>query len=126
MTELIPAPWSVNYDEDSGCTCVAGPNRFPILLAEMDSSDSGAVCLAAAHFAALARNAYDIQIRRGWTANKSDQGWWVDASYDGSDDGDNWHPDSFQEWLDGRFWDCPLKAMVEADKWHRENCEAKP
>ena len=74
-------------------------------------------------FAALARKAYAIMLETGWTANPDPKGFWVDATYDGADDEDNYHPDELQKWLHGRYWPCPFQAIVETRAWWIANVQ---
>jgi hypothetical protein len=73
-------------------------------------------------FAALARNAFDVMMRRGWWAVPmavpfDHSRWCVDSEEDlpwKSKDG------IIQE---GFVWPDPYTALVEADKWYREHEE---
>lgn len=79
----------------------------------------------------VGRQAFDVMMRRGWTANRAKdaidgtQRWWVDATFDGSDDEDNWSPDDFQAWMEDRHWPDPFTALVEADKWYAANVDGQ-
>ncbi len=68
-------------------------------------------CLAPddAEFIALARNAFEVMMRRGWGVEWNADGWTVT--------GLNWSgPETAAD---------PFTALVEADKWYRENVEKK-
>jgi hypothetical protein len=65
-------------------------------------------------FIALARNAFDVMMRRGWGITKFDDGWMaVD------DDDMIIEPSTAPSYAD------PFTALLEADKWHTENVEKK-
>jgi hypothetical protein len=71
---------------------------------------------ADAAFIALARNAFDVMMRRGWGIFRlKDETWRVQDEF------------SLWLWNDGRFFDGPdpFTALVEADRWYRENVEGK-
>jgi hypothetical protein len=61
------------------------------------------------YFIALARNAFDVMMRRWWYAQPEDDGWSVVGS-------------GFSEVIESRHAD-PFTALVEADKWYKENVE---
>ena len=63
-----------------------------------------------AEFIVLARNAFDIMMRRGWWAQKRGEGW---AVYN------NWIPLP----SDPLTWPDPFTALVSADKWYRKHVE---
>ncbi len=68
-----------------------------------------------AAFIAIARNAFDIMMRRGWYPYPFLDGYWgIDA-----------RPASIPEELATQQWPDPYTAIVEADKWFRENVENK-
>lgn len=76
---------------------------------------------ANAEFIALARNAFDVMMLRGWQVERwqnkfGNYFWRVSQS--------PFHPTTeFWKYLEKRQWVDPFTALVEADKWHRENCE---
>ncbi len=72
-------------------------------------------------FIALARNAFDVMMRRGWYSYKDEKGKWF-VSFTGYTGPQSLRVFSFSE--DG-FAD-PFTALVEADRWYRENIECKP
>ncbi len=71
--------------------------------------------------AVIASQAFDVMMRRGWTAGTDGvgRGWYVSnrdmmkAIYD----------DNIPE--PKRIWPDPFTALVEADKWYAENIESK-
>jgi hypothetical protein len=82
----------------------------------VDSFDEGAVPAA---FIALARNAFDVMMRRGWFPKRADisRKWFVLRL-----------SDSFQheELIGTGCADDPFTALVEADEWYKENVEGRP
>lgn len=111
LSKLTPAPWIVRETDRSWC---AGPDGCPVLLAEMDN-DAGR---AAVSFVALARNAFDVMMRRGWGVVKLETGKWVleDTARKGwlYLNGQNWFADDPYE---------AAKQMIDADRWYCENVE---
>lgn len=69
--------------------------------------------LADAEFFALARRAFDVMMRRGLGVVRLATGW--AAALPTSE---------LYEDLRRQRWDCPFTALIEADKWYRENVEA--
>lgn len=123
LEKLSAAPWRHNGFH----TIISGDFR----IAECDLDLSGVECEANADFIALARNAFEVMMRRGWTADKS------------SVEGEGWRVmmfgDHFAFTEDGEagtfrsdritaipHWPDPFTALVEADAWYRANVEAKP
>jgi hypothetical protein len=71
-----------------------------------------------AEFIALARNAFDVMMRRGWGVEQHSNGKWCIAQGTFKEDVKLW------EWLcTVDHWANPFEALVEADRWHRENIE---
>lgn len=79
---------------------------------------------------ALARNAFDIQMRRGWFASpwwqqefngqKINSGWGLDKSL--------WENHRYKPWVrfcEDMIYDDPFTALVEADAWFKANVENK-
>ncbi len=68
-----------------------------------------------AGFIALARNAFDVMMRRGWGVVWFEDGRWAIVT----------QGESAHECLAARISlsNDPFTAMVEADKWYRENVE---
>lgn len=76
-------------------------------------------------FAAMASKACEVMVRRGWTVKS-----WIPGSQDGKAKrrfgvvDENWfwiHGDDY--WRQSRH--DPFTALVEADKWYRDNVEQK-
>jgi hypothetical protein len=112
LTKLPPAPWKVECDRDGG-HYIPHHGRFPMLLPECEVEAD----LAALYFAALARNAFDVMMRRGWNSSVDVQGKWFVV------DRHNrpvHHADEHGNPV--RLAD-PFTALVEADKWYVENVE---
>ena len=113
---LTPAPWVVETidtfkvirDEVTGGA---------MLLPEDDENERH---IAAMEFAALARNAEDVLIRRGWGIRQSHDGKWMVM--------DNVHNLLWHENRQGGYFtgfNHPFKALVESDVWWKENVEQK-
>lgn len=68
-----------------------------------------------AKFIDLARNAFDVMMRRGWSAQCVDKNFW----YVCDDCGDDVVLEE-----SSHHWEDPFTALVEADKWYREHGEA--
>lgn len=68
-------------------------------------------------FAVLARNAFDVMMRLGW--------WPCPGIH--SEKGLLWKVETVAQYtdqaVDGKWWPDPFTALVEADKWYRENVE---
>ena len=104
LTKLTPAPWEVVKDQGSQTIFIPRPNGFPMLLEE----DNDPVPL---EFAALARNAFDVMMRRKWEAE------WLLVGVDSA-------LEILPEQLQKMRWPDPFTALVEADRWMTEQ-EAK-
>lgn len=113
-SKLTTAPWIVH---DNGENYWCGPPSNPLLEAAHD--DRGRV---AVEFAALARNAFDVMMRRGWgvrltdvcpIAGKIDLQWQAIVMCPGSVVGIN----------SMIYASDPFTALVEADRWYKENME---
>ena len=105
LSKLTPAPWvatagMVTEDRDYSrlADCTWG---------DVDNEQTAANC----EFIALARNAFDVMMRRGWHPEPLDSGQWMACE---NRDGD---------WCDGPACADPFTALVEADRWYREHVE---
>ena len=134
--ELSPAPW--NYENKSRCSeqfgyavvrdangkivCDTLNSNVAVIQTDHEtdgvyySDAQGRVDLG---FVALARNAFDVMMRRGWCAIPWEGGWTVWAKeFDNAD------------WREGRVGvqvrSDPFTALVEADKWYKANVEKTP
>lgn len=93
LSKLTPAPWTSTADN--------GTNA------------------ANAAFVALARNAFDVMMRRGWG---------VTPAYEKPPYDEFCVQDSADQQIRGliaKTWPDPFTALVEADKWYKENVESK-
>lgn len=137
LTKLTPAPWEASNknwrNEDAGHDRYIVGNRF-------EDEDTGDVCATAvaivkgnatsgtiqdanAEFICLARNAFDVLMRRAhlqWCPVIGDDGLWCivhsdDAMKDRYADG----------WCVPGRWPDAFTALVEADQWYAENIEGK-
>lgn len=102
LDKLTPAPWKILGDLSLGFE-----HGWSTSQTDFD-------------FIALARNAFDVMMRRGWSpsliVNGERSGMWViigDCSI---------KIDAFNAKY---AFDDPFTALVEADKWHKENVEKK-
>jgi hypothetical protein len=109
LTKLTPAPWFVSAPASDAFPAVVNGKGFPILLSEQDN-------LHDLQAAALARNALDVMLRRGWAAKKkANDNWVVDIPLRMPFDGGS------MEQIAGD----PFTALVEADRWYAEHVEGK-
>lgn len=106
LSKLTPAPW-VARGEGICCGLYKEPEHFLIF------QDDGGTW-ADTQFCALARNALDVMLVRRWAAVPFDEGWEVRDYRDGQ-----------RTIALSKFWPDPFTAIVEADKWYRENVENK-
>ena len=101
LTELTPAPWTAN-----GCN-IQGPSYR-----DMEIYDEGGHNETDAAFIALARNAFDVIMRRGWTVAKRNyphDGWSINPVEEN---------DTAKELY--KVFDDPFTALVESDKWYSQ------
>jgi len=124
LTKLTPAPW---YARGEGMCCgvyQGSPEKqgVPIDLQDPTWADG--------EFIAIARNAFDVMMRPGTLACCGITfGWLPDPKYpDGAwtltiyPDGDNDRSkDGLIGWLRETLFPDPFTALVEAEKWYREN-----
>lgn len=131
LTKLTPAPWQVrrrNDEFDFGVVSrvvEGGVHMFAVCRTgnnNRTSSNKRDVEDTDAEFIALARNAFDVMTRRLWRP--------VVMSVCLEEN--NWV--SRNKWCvggiglkppDQPFYDDPFTALVEADKWYRENIEKR-
>jgi len=111
QSKLTPAPWSVEHF-DQWSQISHGPlddasERFavddPMSFADME-------------FCALARNAFDVMMRR------SD---WIVSACIAGDYSQWWKVEDDNDRTVGEPQTDPFTALVEADRWYRENVETK-
>ena len=129
LTKLTPAPWSTGGTFMPGSPAeqqwVWGPrvkhtDQSGTVVAERVKPTNAA-------FIALARNAFDVMMRRGWYACRVSVGtqtgdvekYRLSKDFRYIIENEDW-------WLASQKWyDDPFTALVEADKWYRDHIEAK-
>ncbi len=114
LTRITPAPW---FAKGEGICCGVYQGEYGKQGVPIDLQDP---TWADAQFIALARNAFDVMMRRGWHTRKV---------------GGKWHvvePQEHKVLYRGQGMEAicidagdPFTALVEADKWYAENVEAK-
>lgn len=123
LSKLSPAPWRIEGVEykgeiDSYEVRCPNPDDDPLQNAVSSLTDKDN-----AELIALARNAFDVMMRRGWHVRRASTGEWV-----------VYHPGDGRVGLstmvgledeDGNLLHStdPFTALVEADLWYRENVE---
>lgn len=107
LSKIAPAPWHNDGRE------IYGPSGSPAN--GIYIYDEGGHNEDEAQFICLARNAFDVMMRRGWTLEQIGTTWFVADGCDGATEAAN---------AVGGFQD-PFTALVEADKWYREHVEAE-
>ena len=110
LTKLTPAPWrvaGVQGQTTKYVACSAG-----VLSLSMSEAN--------AEFTALARNAFDVMMRRRWTVEPCGAMWYASAC----EDEDDLCCSPVIPWgQNPAIFADPFTALVEADKWYRENVE---
>lgn len=109
ISKLTPAPWTWEGRYFAGMVLGGRPNGE--VIGKIDPNRNGNGKDADGEFIALARNAFDVMMRREWQAEKNQYGWrakdidgvWCEVYELGYSD--------------------PFTALVEADKWYRQNVE---
>lgn len=127
LTKLSAAPWTWHwperfddyegpmaslFDGSGEIVCNFGDSTlyYPTQGSEPSPTD--------AEFIALARNAFDVMMRRGWEVHHIRVGQWGVPYV--------MHEGEFRAWLklDPKALAAdPFTALVEADRWYRENIE---
>jgi hypothetical protein len=107
LERLSPAPWRVS---DAHGLCVVRDDPIGDVVADL-SVGQWVGNRADAEFIALARNAFDVMMRRRWHQEPLSNGKWLVCENRNGD------------WCDGPTCDDPFTALVEADRWYRENVE---
>jgi hypothetical protein len=124
LEKLTPAPWTVDAPGCVGHTFKEGGKRT--IAIPGDSYNPFPPDIADAEFIALARNAFDVMMRRGWWAIKDVQGkFFVKGDCKGSKFGHQQTPHPCDDWGNPHRLQDPFTSLVEADKWYRENVEGK-
>ena len=123
LKKLTPAPWE--WFEENQAHVFEGEQiwrfgvwdarQMPICMTPI----SGGFCEdkpTNVEFIAIARNAFDIMLRRGWHSILQDDGNWLVM--------EDFHKSLFQTPTLKPFIAAdPFTALVEADKWYKENVE---
>lgn len=114
LMKLTPAPWgSPSYAKENGRVTT------PYGSFEVGSGRS-----ADAEFIALARIAFDVMLRRGWSAilNPCDEKTWRVDMNDGTCFAYG-REEEFDAGVNPADWPDPFTALVEADRWYAEHVE---
>jgi len=113
LSKLTPAPW-----ESVATWKVVGSETGEFILARGLKGIANFAKEADGDFAALARNAFDVLMRRRWFPNCHNGKWRVESGVVRLEGwiGDVANPIEAND---------PFTALVEADKWYRENVEGK-
>lgn len=138
LSKLTPAPWNDNgfFDHAKGqrnkAQCVwieENPDQPDILIADSFPESNRDLCPdedtrdVNMQFIALARNAFDVMMRRGWYALQDSEKWIVAGEGTGILWANKGYPKVIAE---QPAWSDPFTALVEAEKWYVENVEEKP
>ena len=99
--ELTPAPWTAEGRE------VVGPTREDMVI-----YDEGGHGTADAQFIALARNAFDVMMRREWTESRDPAGNWFPVEAVSP----HYYPLGLMSWVHKPFRH-PYLSLVEADAY---------
>ncbi len=124
LEKLTPAPWDVTADTSSAMPAVVDAEGKPVAWVPLEAADLR-------HFIALARNAFDVMMRRGW--------WAIEVNVTTEDElppfskghGKIWRVSSFcgplplKKFTKEQIAPDPFTALVEADRWYKENVEGK-
>ncbi len=118
LTKLTPAPWTFCDHEGEANWDVSADIADDVLrVADGISSEVGEdQNMANLAFIAIARNAFDVMMRRGWFVvpnycNRPGTFWRVKTGLAGDLE------------IDWKEWSDPFTALVKADAWYRENVE---
>lgn len=129
LSKLTPAPWRTERRYSNGCEiiprikCTPDSNRECGWIADLIGAPylGYESTLVNAEFIALARNAFDVMLRRGWCAIQQPSGRWavkIDWSAIGNSGG-------MQSGFAPQQHADPFTALVETDAWYKENVEGK-
>ncbi len=136
LTKLTPAPWvsdggAIPYAKsqrssfaDRGAT-IFGPKDVEVVIGGLQDEQGGAVGVLSnddAAFIALARNAFDVMMRRRWSVR-----------YVVVEEHHSYHSWEVVGWQAKAIpvkcrtsRSCPFTALVEADIWYKEHVEKSP
>lgn len=121
LENLTPAPWAVTglVDELHIVGDYESKDHWDTWIAHMTQDDGQ----TDAAFIALARNAFDVMMRRGWANTRQ---FHADGKITWGADFCRFDPKSFFEFSNlphANSFDDPFTALVEADKWYLDNVE---
>ncbi len=118
LAKLSPAPWkwSRSWADKDLHWCVDHPTEtksaiWPLVLVATDPSHADNADM---QFITLARQAFDVLMRRGWWPAQRPDNQWIVTERDGQ-----CHTRGSEGWAD------PFTALVEADAWYAANVESK-
>lgn len=136
IEKLTPAPWRSERRFSNGCEtvprihCDRSKDRECGWVADLVGAPylGYESTLANAEFIALARNAFDVMMRRGWwpIRNTDGKGWRI--AWDARDCTNGlvkaWPWWDYEKQMDTpATWPDPFTALTDADKWYRKNVE---
>ncbi len=137
LENLTPAPWATfvtTVTAEPGYGRAFFPfkgaaERTPIAHLDCTIGKAEFEC-ANAEFIALARNAFDVMMRRGWWPelvfkDGNNQQWKVKCLW-GHFWTNDWEEERIKKGPTVRTWPDPFTALVEAEKWLVENLEKRP
>jgi hypothetical protein len=113
VNKISPAPWELSQmgSKDGRSVVVYGRRPLGKGFTSTMVFDSGATT-ENAEFIALARNAFEVMMQRGWGVSWVDERWVIRDMK-----GMCLAGAGYKEYPD------PFTALVEADKWYRANVE---
>lgn len=122
VSKLSGAPWNVAttsdavFDETNHKYKITSERKPTYCVASVEGMGEGSK--DDAEFIALARNAFDVMMRRGWGVLpcRSVIGWWVSKDSEGN---------PFRDDAPRLYWQDPYTALIEADRWYKENVESR-
>jgi hypothetical protein len=122
LSKLSPAPWSCTGGRYIGIVAVVDGKRSQIGRSE-ECADrlSDEVVVTNGTFIALARNAFDVQLRRGWTARRISNGRWLVQDDCNTPLQQEQSKPGRLDWFEAND---PFSALTTADEWYRTNMEA--
>ncbi|HYE77641.1 MAG TPA: hypothetical protein VEI97_06620 [bacterium] len=110
LSKLSPTPWVVLYPGHSIVLEQAGGVHVAWFQTDDGPSLNRAEHEANANFCALARNAFEVMMRRQWNPIPQVDKTWGIQNYE----------TTYPKGLGGMGWPDPFTALVEADKYYRE------
>lgn len=112
LTKLTPAPWEVSGVEGMTTKYVHSDQSPGVVAIDLCPTDAA--------FVALARNAFDAMMRRGWGVfpSQTEPGWGIVLPHL-----PQYAPRDKYRWIRAKRWPDPFTALVEADRWYSANME---